>query len=80
MVNIPLGTTIEIRLTPSSGNPASVQSAPLAGTVTASTATASVRLPAGQSLSCATASIDLTGSNSAQLKPISIEGERVRLE
>lgn len=76
--NIPLGTTIEVRLTPASGSPASVQSAPLTGTVAASTATASLTLPAGQSLIYATASIDLTGSNSAQLKPIFIEGERVR--
>lgn len=76
--NIPLGTTIEVRLTPASGNPGSVQSTPLAGTVAASTATASLTLPTGQSLIYATASIDLTGSNSAQLKPIFIEGERVR--
>ncbi|MEK7829899.1 MAG: hypothetical protein AAB401_02375, partial [Acidobacteriota bacterium] len=76
--NIPLGTTIEVRLTPASGNPASVQSTPLAGTVAASTATASLTLPTGQSLIYATASIDLTGSNSAQLKPLFIEGERVR--
>ncbi len=75
--NIPLGTTIEVRLTPASGNPASVQSTPLTGTVAASTATASVTLPAGQSLLYATASIDLT-SNVAQLKPLFIEGERVR--
>ncbi len=76
--NIPLGTTIEVRLTPASGNPASVQSAPLTGTVAASTATASLTLPAGQSLLYATASIDLTASNVSQLKPIFIEGERVR--
>ena len=76
--NIPLGTTIEVRLTPASGSPASVQSTPLTGTVAASTATASLTLPAGQSLIYATASIDLTGSNVSQLKPIFIEGERVR--
>ncbi len=76
--NIPLGTTIEVRLTPASGNPASVQSTPLTGTVAASTATASVTLPAGQSLLYATASIDLAGSNLSQAAPLFIEGERVR--
>ena len=75
--NIPLGTTVEVRLTPASGSPASVQSTPLTGTVAASIATASLTLPAGQSLLYATASIDLT-SNVAQLKPLFIEGERVR--
>lgn len=50
---------------------------PLISTVAASTATASLTLPAGQSLIYATASIDMT-TTTAQLKPLFIEGERVR--
>jgi len=75
--NIPLNTTLQVRLTPPTGAPTSVQSTPLTGTVANSTATASLTLPAGQSLIYATASIDLT-INTAQLKPMFIEGERVR--
>jgi hypothetical protein len=75
--NIPLNTTVRVRLIPPTGAPTSVQSTPLTGTVASSTATASLTLPAGQSLIYATASIDLTTST-ASAQPLFIDGERVR--
>jgi len=72
--NIPIGTVIQVTLTPTSDPPTTVSSSPLSGTVAASTATASVSLPAGMSVISATATIDLT---IARLRPMFINGERV---
>lgn len=73
--NLPLGTIVQVTLTPSTGNRTSLQSSGLAGTESASTATASVTLPAGMAVISASATIDLT---LAKANPIFIEGERVR--
>lgn len=73
--NLPIGTIVQITITPSTGNKTTVQSSALAGTEAASTATASVNLPGGITVVSASASIDLT---LAKADPIFIEGERVR--
>ena len=73
--NLPLGTIIQVVVTPSKGPRTTVQSTGLAGTETASTASASVNLPGGISVVTASAVIDLA---LAKLDPIFINGERVR--
>lgn len=75
--NIPAGTKVKVILTPESGASQSFDSTPLAGTLAASTATASFSLPMGRSLMNATAVFELNGSV-AQLGPQFINGERVR--
>jgi hypothetical protein len=72
--NLPLGTIIEVALTPSRGNRTTVQSTGLAGTEAASTASASVTLPSGISVISASTVVDLT---IAGAKPLFIDGERV---
>lgn len=72
--NLPVGTVVQVTLTPSKGNRTTVQSSGLAGTEAASTANASVTLPGGISVISASAVIDLT---IASAKPLFIEGERV---
>jgi hypothetical protein len=72
--NLPLGTLVEVTLTPESGGRTTVQSGPLGGTVASSTATASVSLPNGISVIRASALVDL---NTASAKPLFIDGERV---
>lgn len=71
--NLPVGTIVQVTLTPSRGNRTSVQSSPLAGTDAASTASASLTLPTGISVISASAVIDLT----ARAEPLFMEGERV---
>ena len=73
--NLPLGTIIQVTLTPSKGARTTVQSTGLAGTEAASTATASINLPGGISVVSALAVIDLA---LAKLDPIFLDGERVR--
>jgi len=73
--NLPLGTVIQVSLTPSRGAKTTVSSTGLAGTESASTASASVTLPGGISVVGASAVIDLT---LAKMDPIFINGERVR--
>lgn len=73
--NLPLGTIIQVTITPSKGARTTVQSTGLAGTEPASTASASVTLPGGISVVSASAVIDLA---LAKLDPIFINGERVR--
>jgi hypothetical protein len=72
-VNLPVGTVVQVTLTPSRGNRSTVQSSPLAGTEAASTASASLSLPTGLSVVSATAVIDLT----AKSEPLFMDGERV---
>jgi hypothetical protein len=72
--NVPVGTVVAVTLTPAQGARTSSQSTPLSGSEAASTATASVTLPAGMSVLTAVAVIDLTTPGSASLF---IEGERV---
>ena len=72
--NLPVGTIVQVVLTPATGNRTTVQSGGLAGSESASTATASVTLPGGISVVSASTVIDLTV---ASAKPLFIEGERV---
>jgi hypothetical protein len=74
--NVPVGTVITVTLTPAQGTRTTAQSAPLAGTEAASTASANVSLPAGMSVVSATAVIDLTQTASTRA-PVIIDGERV---
>lgn len=73
--NLPLGTIIQVSVTPSRGAKTTVSSTGLAGSEAASTASASVTLSGGISVVSASAVIDLT---LAKLDPIFINGERVR--
>lgn len=73
--NLPLGTIVQVILTPSRGARTTVQSSGLTGTESASTASASLTLPGGISVVSASAVIDLT---LAKAEPMFIEGERVR--
>jgi hypothetical protein len=75
--NVPVGTVATVTLTPQQGARTSTQSSALAGTDSASTASASVNLPAGMSVITATAVIDLTSQSAAARPPLFIEGERV---
>jgi len=75
-VNVPVGTIVNVTLTPQQGQRASAQSSPLAGSDATSTASASISLPAGMSVLTATAVIDLT-TQSASARPLFIDGERV---
>jgi hypothetical protein len=72
--NLPVGTIVQVVLTPSKGNRTTVQSSGLAGSEAASTASASLTLPGGISVVSASAVIDLT---IASAKPLFMEGERV---
>ena len=72
--NIPVGTFIQVTLTPSNGSRTTVQSSALAGTTAASTANASVNLPGGISVISASAIVDLT---IAKATPLFLDGERV---
>ena len=73
--NLPLGTVIQVSLIPPSGTRTTVSSTGLAGTESASTASASLTLPSGMSVISATAICDLT---LASARPMFIDGERVR--
>lgn len=72
--NLPLGTIVQVTVTPSTGARTTVQSNGLAGSESASTASAGVTLPGGISVVSASAVIDLT---IASAKPLFMEGERV---
>jgi hypothetical protein len=72
--NMPVGTVLQVILTPSRGARTTVSSGPLAGTESASTASASVTLPGGISVIAAIGVIDLT---IAKANPIFLDGERV---
>lgn len=74
--NIPVGTTVQVSVTPETGSITNTPSTPLAGTLASSTATADVTLPSGVSLITATTTVDLTLMS--QVKPIFINGEKVR--
>lgn len=71
--NLPVGTVVQVTLTPSRGNRTTVQSTALAGSEAASTASASLSLPTGISVISASAVIDLT----ARAEPLFMNGERV---
>lgn len=75
--NIPLGTTLQVTLTPENGARVATQSTSLTGTLASSTATASVSLPDGISVIQAAGTIDvagtqLTASNGEKVKRIEV--------
>jgi len=70
--NIPLGTTLQITLTPENGARVVTQSSALAGTLAASTASASVSIPDGICVIQASGTIDVAAS------AMMINGERVK--
>lgn len=72
--NMPVGTVLQVILTPTRGSRTTVSSGPLAGTESSSTASASVTLPSGISVISAIGVIDLT---IAKATPIFLDGERV---
>lgn len=72
--NMPVGTVVQVILTPSRGARTTVLSSGLAGSEGASTASASVNLPGGISVVAAIGVIDLT---IAKAVPMFMEGERV---
>jgi hypothetical protein len=65
--NIPLGTSVKVRVTPQVGSFTEVTSDPLMGTVASSTATASVTIPAGYGSITAVASFGCDGTFCALL-------------
>ena len=80
--NIPLGTTVSVKVTPLTGGTNSAVSSPLAGTVAASTASASVTIPTDQT-SVVSASATFTLASLPGAGPLFAEGEaieRVRVE
>ena len=70
--NIPLGTTLQVTLTPESGVRVSTQSTALTGTLASSTATASVTIPDGISVIQASGTIDVAAL------AMMINGERIK--
>jgi hypothetical protein len=70
--NIPLGTTLQITLTPENGTRTATQSSTLTGTLAASTASASVSIPDGLCVIQAAGAIDVAAS------AMMINGERVK--
>lgn len=73
-VNIPVGTVVQVVIQPEAQARTIIQSTPLAGSTTASTATASATLPDGLTLITATATFNL---QTAQAAPLFINGERI---
>ena len=63
--NIPLGTTVSLRVLPDNGPAVVVQGGTLSGTLASSSATATVTLPAGHSVLSASASFSVSSSDTA---------------
>jgi hypothetical protein len=74
--NIPLGTTVTVKVTPLTGGTNSAVSGPLAGTVAASTASASVTIPTDQT-SVISASATFTLASLPGVGPLYAAGEEV---
>lgn len=75
--SIPAGTVATVTLTPSQGARTTVQSTALAGTDSASAATASVTLPSGRCVITASVVIDMSTLTAAARTPLLIDGDRV---
>jgi hypothetical protein len=71
--NVPTGTTVQITVAPAAGARISVASNPLAGTLLASTATASIDLQPGLSVLTATAVVELATTAQSLI----IDGEQI---
>jgi hypothetical protein len=74
--NVPLGTTVNIRVAPAVGSPSTTASSGLDGTVANSTAQATVTLPPGAGIVTATATFNITGSPMALNSLPTIDGQR----
>jgi len=72
--NVPAGARARVRVMPASGEMVSVESSPFEGTPAASTATATIALPAGPALLIASVLVDLTLPGTTSLL---VDGERV---
>ncbi|HEU4768752.1 MAG TPA: hypothetical protein VFS77_15320, partial [Pyrinomonadaceae bacterium] len=70
--NIPLGTSLQVTLTPENGARVSAQSTGLTGTLAASTATASITIPDGISVIQAAGTIDVSAAG------MIIDGEPIK--
>lgn len=74
--NIPLGTTLQVTLTPENGARVAIQSTALTGSLASSTATASVTIPDGISVIQASGTIDVAALgmviNGEQVKSIEV--------
>lgn len=76
--NVPLGTPVNLTITPYTGSPVTVTGTALTGTLENSTATATVNIPANQPcVISASATFTLTASGNGQ--PMFIGGERVKM-
>jgi len=73
---VPVGNTVTLRLVPQRAEAITATSAPLAGTLASSTATASINVPQGISTLTATASYTITVAMGEMLRQYA-EGERV---
>jgi hypothetical protein len=74
--NVPLGTTVNIRVAPAVGSPTTAVSSALTGTVASSTAQATVTLPPGAGVVTATATFNVSQSDMAANAIPLIDGER----
>ena len=74
--NVPLGTTVNIRVAPAVGSPTTAVSSALDGTVADSTAQATVTLPPGAGVVTATATFNVSGGSFASNAIPLIDGER----
>jgi hypothetical protein len=72
--NIPLGTTLQVTVTPENGARIVTQSTALSGTLAASTATASIAVPDGISVIQASGTIDVAAGGQS----LTINGEKVK--
>lgn len=73
---IPLGSVIDVSVAPENGNPSTVQSTALSGTVETATATASINIPVGHSTVSAQVSFTVTASIGDEMSRFA-QGERV---
>jgi hypothetical protein len=76
--NVPLGTTVNVRVAPAVGSPTTATTSGLSGTVASSTAQATVTLPPGAGVVTATATFNVASGGSSfasNLQPL-IDGER----
>lgn len=80
--NVPVGTTVNIKVVPAVGSPTTATTTPLAGTNASSTADATVTLPPGAGVITASASFNVSSGQTAGLLPAAlplIDGERAEL-
>lgn len=72
--NIPIDSVVQVIVTPPTGTRTTYQSSPLSGSVSSSSAAASISLPSGMCVVTASLTVDLQAKN---LTPMFIDGQRV---